>query len=63
MNKFFTYLKNVRAEMTHVVWPNPRVAIGHVVLIVLISAFTALLVAGLDYAFTKAVSYFLTGSF
>jgi preprotein translocase SecE subunit len=61
MNNFFSYLKNVRAEMTHVVWPNTRVAIGHVVLIVLISAFTALFVAGLDYAFTKAVAYFIAG--
>jgi preprotein translocase SecE subunit len=59
MNNFFTYLKNVRAEMTHVVWPNTRVTIGHVALIVLISVFTAALVAGLDYAFTTAVSYFL----
>lgn len=59
MNNFFTYLKNVRAEMTHVVWPNTRVTIGHVALIVLISVFTAVLVAALDYGFTQAVSYFI----
>lgn len=63
MKNLISYLKNVRAEMSHVVWPNPRVAIGHVGLIVLISVITALLVAGLDYVFTQAVSYFLTGSF
>jgi preprotein translocase SecE subunit len=56
MNKFFTYLKNVRTEMTHVVWPNTRVTIGHVLLIVLISVFTAALVAALDYGFTQGVS-------
>ena len=56
MNSFISYLKNVRVELTHVVWPKPRVAIGHVVLIILISAFTALLVAGLDYVFTQGVS-------
>ncbi len=61
MNKFFTYIRNVRAEMTHVVWPNTRVSIGHVALIVLISVFTAVLVAGLDYGFSRAVTYFIGG--
>lgn len=61
MNNFFNYLKNVRAEMTHVVWPDTRVSIGHVVLIVLISAFTALFVAGLDYIFSQAVSRVIGG--
>jgi len=59
MNSLISYLKNVRAELTHVVWPNPRIAAGHVVLIILISVFTAVLIAGLDYAFTQAVSYFI----
>lgn len=56
MNSIISYLKNVRAELTHVVWPNPRIAAGHVVLIVLISVFTAVFIAGLDYAFTHVVS-------
>lgn len=56
MNSFISYLKNVRGEFAHIVWPNPRTAALHVLLIILISAFTALLVAGLDYGFTQAVS-------
>ncbi|HEV7121760.1 MAG TPA: preprotein translocase subunit SecE [Candidatus Paceibacterota bacterium] len=63
MKNFISYLKNVRAEMSHVVWPNTRVAIGHVGLIILISVITAALVAGLDYVFTQGVSYVLTGTF
>jgi preprotein translocase SecE subunit len=60
MNSFINYLKNVRVELTHVTWPNPRIAALHVVLIILISAFTALLVAGLDYSFTQGVNYLIS---
>lgn len=55
MTSFLTYLKNVRAELKHVVWPKPRTAAGHTVLIVLISAAFGLLIAGLDYVFTNVV--------
>lgn len=52
MNKLFTYFKNVRAEMGHVVWPSQKTAWTHVALVIAISAFTALFIAGLDYVFT-----------
>jgi len=55
MNSLITYLKNVRAELSHVVWPRPRTAIVHVALIVVISIIVALLVAGLDYGYSNAV--------
>lgn len=55
MNSFTTYLRNVRAEMQHVVWPSQKQAMTHVALIVAISVFTALLIAGLDYIFTQGV--------
>lgn len=56
MNALITYLKNVRAEMAHVVWPNRAQAIQQTVLIIVISAMLALLIAGLDYVFTGVVS-------
>lgn len=56
MNAILTYLKNVRAEMAHVVWPDRMQAVWHTVLIVLISAALALVIAGLDYVFTGVVS-------
>lgn len=56
MNAFFNYLKNVRAEMSHVVWPDRRQALWHTILIILISATLALAIAGLDYVFTGVVS-------
>jgi preprotein translocase subunit SecE len=61
MNALVTYLKNVRAEMAHVVWPNRTQAIWHTVLIVIISAVIALAIAGLDYVFTGVVSRIVGG--
>lgn len=55
MKSFFTYLKNVRAELEHVVWPKPRTAAGHTILILILSAFTAAFIALLDYVFTSGV--------
>jgi preprotein translocase SecE subunit len=60
MNAITTYFRNVRAEMMHVVWPTPRKAIMDVIAVVLISTATALIIAGLDYAFTGAVNYIVT---
>jgi preprotein translocase SecE subunit len=57
MNNLFSYFRNVRAELAHVVWPTPRKAIMDVIAVVIISAVVALLIAGLDYAFTGLVNY------
>jgi len=60
MKSFLTYLHNVRAEMAHVVWPTQKQAISHVVLILVISAFTAVFIGVLDYVFTTGVSHFVS---
>jgi preprotein translocase SecE subunit len=57
MNALTSYLRNVRSEMAHVVWPTPRKAIMDVIAVVVISAVTALIIAGLDYVFTGLVNY------
>jgi preprotein translocase SecE subunit len=59
MNSLVTYLKNVRTELEHVVWPRPRTAIIHVVLIALICVITALIVTGLDYAFSGVIERYV----
>jgi preprotein translocase subunit SecE len=61
MRSFVTYLKNVRAELKHVVWPSPRTAVLHTALIILISAVVALYVGGLDYVFTGVVNRLVNG--
>lgn len=55
MNALVTYLKNVRSELAHVVWPSRKQAIAHVAVIVFISVVAIALVAGLDYVFTLGV--------
>lgn len=56
MNAFVSYLKNVRAELTHVVWPPRAQAAWHTVIIIVISALVALAITGLDYIFTNVVA-------
>jgi preprotein translocase SecE subunit len=60
MKALTSYFTGVRAEFAHIVWPSQRRAITDVILVVLISAITALLIAGLDYVFTQAVQYAVT---
>ena len=57
MHALTSYLRNVRSEMAHVVWPTPRKAIMDVIAVVAISAIVALLITGLDYVFTGLVNY------
>jgi preprotein translocase SecE subunit len=61
MKQLASYLKNVRAELGHVVWPSRKTAASHTILIVLLSAFTAVFIALLDYALTGVVGSFVTG--
>jgi preprotein translocase SecE subunit len=60
MSSFVTYLKNVRAELSHVVWPSRRQSLSHVALIVLISAITAVFIAVLDHFFTRGVGFLIS---
>jgi preprotein translocase SecE subunit len=59
MQRFISYLKNVRAELTHVVWPSRKQAIEHVILIILISAFAAAFIAAIDVSLEHAVTYII----
>ncbi|MEK7510845.1 MAG: preprotein translocase subunit SecE [Patescibacteria group bacterium] len=59
MNSFFTYLKNVRGELSHVVWPGRNQTIIHTILVVVISAVVALLLAGFDYIFSGVIARFI----
>lgn len=59
MSSFISYLKNVRAELKHVVWPSPKTAAMHTLLIILISAFVAVFIGVLDYLLTSLVGSFI----
>ena len=56
MTSPFTYLKHVREEFTHIVWPTSHKAIAHTLVVILIAIAIALFVSLLDYAFSLVVS-------
>ncbi len=60
MKNLISYLKNVRAEMTHVVWPKRNAALMHTLLIILISVFIAVFIGLLDYALTSGVGFIIS---
>lgn len=62
MKSLFTYLNNVRGELTHVVWPDRTQAIIHTFLIILVSAIVAVYLSGLDYVFSGVVNRLILGS-
>jgi len=61
MTSPFTYLKHVREEFTHIVWPSNHTALAHTLVVVCIAAAIALLVALLDYAFGSVVNHIIVG--
>lgn len=56
-----TYLKHVREEFTHIVWPTSRTALAHTLVVIVIAVLIAILVSILDYFFGAAVSRVVGG--
>lgn len=50
------YLKHVREEFAHIVWPTSRTALAHTLVVIGIALAIALLVGLFDYLFGSAVS-------
>jgi preprotein translocase subunit SecE len=61
MTSPFTYLKHVREEFAHIVWPSNHTAVAHTLVVVVIAAVIALIVALLDYAFGLGVNQLVLG--
>jgi preprotein translocase SecE subunit len=56
MNALVTYLKHVREEFAHIVWPSNQTALGHTLVVILIAVVIAIIIAVLDYLFSGAVT-------
>lgn len=54
------YLKEVRLELSRVVWPKRQDVIKLTLTIIIISAIVAVYVGGLDFAFTKLLELFIS---
>jgi preprotein translocase SecE subunit len=50
------YLKHVRSELAHVVWPSTNTAVAHTLVVIGIALLVAAIVAVLDYIFSGVVS-------
>ncbi len=55
MKSFLDYLAGVRAELTHVKWPNTSQAVGYTALVIVITVFVAALLGVLDVGFTFVI--------
>lgn len=55
MNALTTYLRHVREEFKHIVWPTRHKAIAHTLVVIVIAAVIALLVGVLDFIFSGVV--------
>jgi preprotein translocase SecE subunit len=56
-----TYLKHVREEFTHIVWPTNRTALAHTLVVIGIGIAIALIVAFFDYIFNSIVNRIIIG--
>ena len=61
MTSPFTYLKHVREEFTHIVWPSNHTAISHTLVVIGIALAIAFLVAFFDYIFGSVVKGIIGG--
>jgi|JI10StandDraft_1071094.scaffolds.fasta_scaffold605187_2 preprotein translocase SecE subunit len=60
MNSFFSYLQNVRSELSHVTFPTRKVLIASTITVVVLSVVTALILTGFDLGFTRGVNFLIT---
>ena len=56
MHALITYLKHVREEFSHIVWPTRHKAIAHTLVVLVIAAIIVVWVGVLDHVFGVIVS-------
>lgn len=62
MKSLFSYLRNVRGELAHVVWPSNRQAAIYTAIVIVVSAVLALYFSGVDYLFAGVIDRLITGN-
>ncbi len=61
MTSPFTYLKHVREEFTHIVWPSTHTATAHTLVVIGIAIAITILVGIFDYLFGSVVRGIIGG--
>lgn len=51
-----SYLKDTKAELKNVKWPNRKHVVSYTIVVILLSVVIAYLLGALDYGFTRGVS-------
>lgn len=59
MNSIINYLKSVRSELNHVVWPTKKSTINHTILVIAISVVVAVFLFELDNLFAFILNLFI----
>jgi len=59
MNAFMQYIRDTRAEMSHVAWPTQQQTVVFTALVVLVSIVTAAYLGVLDFVFTRVLQFVL----
>lgn len=57
--KLTEYIKETRAEMSHVTWPTRKQAISYALLVVVVSVVVAALLGLFDYIFSRLLTLFV----
>jgi preprotein translocase subunit SecE len=56
----FTYLRDVRGELSKVTWPKKEEVVRLTLLVFAVAAVVAAFVGGLDFSFTKLLEFVVT---
>lgn len=56
MNNLIQYLKDTRAELTHVSWPTQKQVVVYTVVVVVLSSLMAAFLGFFDFIFSRGIS-------
>ncbi len=59
MSKAITFIREVRAELSKIVWPTREQTIRYTVLVVIVAVASGLFLGGLDYGLTLLTDFLL----
>jgi preprotein translocase subunit SecE len=57
--KLFDYIRETKAEMTHVSWPTKKQALGYTILVIVISVLISIYLGLFDFLFTEGVAFLI----
>ncbi len=56
MNNLIQYLKDTRAELTHVSWPTQKQIVSYTIVVIILSAIVSAFLGIFDFIFSRGVS-------